>query len=55
MLKTEIKHNYDVGFLDRFVILSHMFDKRFEKNIIESDALIYTFFITLVIILLMLF
>ncbi len=51
--KVEIKHNYDVGFLDRFVIMSNMFDKRFEKKIIESDALIYTIFITLVIVILM--
>ncbi len=51
--KMDIKHNYDVGFLDRFVVLSHMFDKRFEKKIINSDALIYTILITLVIIIMM--
>ncbi len=51
--KIDIKHNYDVGFLDRFVVMSNMFDRRYEKQIIESDALIYTVFITLVILILM--
>ncbi len=51
--KVDLKHNYDVGFLDRFVVMSNMFDRRYEKQIIESDALIYTVFITLVIVILM--
>lgn len=44
-----------VTFLDRFVIVVDMFNRRFESSIIRSDALIYTGFITLILIVMMFF
>lgn len=41
------KDNEKVGFIDRFVILVNVFNRRYEQSIIKSDALIYMGFITL--------
>ncbi|MDT8336622.1 MAG: proton-conducting transporter membrane subunit [Candidatus Izemoplasmatales bacterium] len=39
-----------IGFIDRFVITSNVFNRKYEQSIIRSDALIYTFFITLILV-----
>jgi NADH:ubiquinone oxidoreductase subunit 5 (subunit L)/multisubunit Na+/H+ antiporter MnhA subunit len=36
-----------IGFIDRFVITAKVVNQRYEQSIIRSDALIYAFFITL--------
>jgi NADH:ubiquinone oxidoreductase subunit 5 (subunit L)/multisubunit Na+/H+ antiporter MnhA subunit len=43
-----------LGFIDRFVITTNVLNQRYEQSIIRSDALIYTFFITLFLIFLLL-
>lgn len=42
----EVKKNKDIGFLERFVIMANVFNVRYEKRMIKSDAFIYTIFIT---------
>ncbi len=44
--KLALKDNKDIGFLDRFVLMASIFNNRYEKRIIKSDAFIYTIFIT---------
>ncbi len=44
--KLRLKDNKDIGFLDRFMIMATVFNTRFEKRIIRSDAFIYTVFVT---------
>ncbi|MGD9761474.1 MAG: complex I subunit 5 family protein [Candidatus Izemoplasmatales bacterium] len=36
----------NIGFIDRFVITTNVFNRRYEQSVIRSDALIYTLFIT---------
>jgi len=43
-----LKDNEHVGFLDRFTTMTKVFNRRYETNIIKSDAFIYTLCITLV-------
>jgi len=50
MAKMAVKQNPDIGFLERFVIMANIFSRRYEATIIRSDALIYTWFITAVLI-----
>jgi len=38
-----------IGFIDRFIITSNVFNRRYEQSIIQSDAIIYTSFLTLII------
>ncbi len=38
------------GFIDRFVITVNVLNRRYEQSVIRADALIYTFFVTLVLI-----
>jgi formate hydrogenlyase subunit 3/multisubunit Na+/H+ antiporter MnhD subunit len=40
-----------IGFIDRFVITANVFNRRYEQSIIRSDAIIYTLFLTIIIIL----
>ena len=39
-----------IGFIDRFVITSNVFSRRYEQSIINSDSLIYTTLLTVVIV-----
>jgi len=39
-----------IGFIDRFIITSNVFNRRYEQSIIRSDAVIYTLFLTLIIV-----
>lgn len=41
-----------VGFIDRFVITTNVINRRYEMSIIQADALIYLFFITVIMIIL---
>lgn len=43
----------NIGFIDRFVITARVINRRYEQSIIRSDALIYTFFITLTLVILL--
>lgn len=43
----------NTGFIDRFVITINVVNRRYEQSIIKADALIYTFFITLVLFIMM--
>lgn len=38
-----------IGFIDRFIITSNAFNRRYETSIIRSDSLIYTFFVIFII------
>jgi hypothetical protein len=42
-----------IGFIDRFIITTNVVNKRYEQSIIRSDALIYTFFITLILVIML--
>jgi len=44
--KLSEKNINEIGFIERFVITTNVINKRYEQSIIRSDALIYTFFIT---------
>ena len=55
MKKLSLKNTENVGLLERFVILSNTFNRRFETTIIKSDALIYTTFITAIFFLMIIF
>ena len=44
--KLALRNNESVGFLERFVTMTHVFNRRYETNIIKSDAFIYTSFLT---------
>lgn len=44
--KLKLKNNYKIGFIERLIITSNMFNKRFESTIIKSDSFIYALFIT---------
>ena len=44
-----------IGFIDRFVITSNVFNRRYEQSIIRSDAVIYAGSLTMIIILMLLF
>lgn len=46
MSKLELRGNTRVGFLDRFIIMTSMFNRRYENTIIKSDAFIYTVAVT---------
>ncbi len=48
--KMNLKGSEDVGFLERFIIATNMFTRRYETPIIKSDAFIYTLFLTALII-----
>ena len=39
-------HDHTLGFVDRFVVFSKTLNKKYESTIIKSDSLIYTGFIT---------
>jgi hypothetical protein len=51
--KLSDKNIENIGFIDRFVITARVINRRYEQSIIRSDALIYTFFITLTLIILL--
>ena len=55
MKKLSLKNTENVGLMERFVILSNTFNRRFETTIIKSDALIYTTFITAIFFLMIIF
>ncbi len=38
-----------IGFIDRFIITTNTFNRRYEASIIRSDSLIYTFFVIFII------
>lgn len=44
-----------IGFIDRFVITANIFNRRYEQSIIRSDAVIYTLFLTIIILLMIIF
>ena len=44
------KDTEKIGFIDRFIITANVLNKRYEKSIIKSDALIYAVSITAVLI-----
>ena len=44
--KLALKKNESTGFLERFVTMTNVFNRRYETNIIKSDAFIYTSFVT---------
>jgi formate hydrogenlyase subunit 3/multisubunit Na+/H+ antiporter MnhD subunit len=44
--KLALRHNENVGFLERFVTMTNVFNRRYETNIIKSDAFIYTSVLT---------
>ncbi|TVP94940.1 MAG: hypothetical protein EA374_05515 [Acholeplasmatales bacterium] len=46
--KTEVRGNHRVGFLERFIIMTNMFNRRYEAVVIKSDAMIYTLFLTVI-------
>jgi hydrogenase-4 component B len=48
--KLALQHNENVGFLERFVTMTNVFNRRYETNIIKSDAFIYTSFLTMILI-----
>lgn len=48
--KLALKKNESTGFLERFVTMTNVFNRRYETNIIKSDAFIYTSFITAILI-----
>jgi hydrogenase-4 component B len=48
--KLSDKNSDKIGFIDRFVITTNVFNRRYESSIIKSDALIYTGFITFILI-----
>ncbi len=48
LARLALKNNNDIGFLDRFVLMANIFNTRYEQRIIKSDALIYTVFITVI-------
>jgi hydrogenase-4 component B len=50
-----LKNNAKVGFLERFVFMTNVFNRRYETNIIKSDAFIYTAFITFVLLFMFVF
>ncbi|PKK93668.1 MAG: proton-conducting membrane transporter [Tenericutes bacterium HGW-Tenericutes-6] len=50
LLKLTDRDTDKLGFIDRFVITTNVLNQRYEQSIIRSDALIYTFFITLLLI-----
>ncbi|MCR3905970.1 MAG: proton-conducting membrane transporter [Tenericutes bacterium] len=50
-----LKNNESVGFLERFVTMTNVFNRRYETSIIKSDAFIYTSFITTIFIFMMIF
>jgi formate hydrogenlyase subunit 3/multisubunit Na+/H+ antiporter MnhD subunit len=39
-----------IGFIDRFVITSNIFNRRYEQSIISADAIIYSTFLTFIIV-----
>jgi len=45
-----LRNNENVGFLERFVMMTNVFNRRYETNIIKSDAFIYTSFLTVILI-----
>jgi hypothetical protein len=42
-----------IGFIDRFIVTTNVFNRRYEQSIIRSDAIIYTSFLTFLIILML--
>jgi hydrogenase-4 component B len=48
--KLSDKDSDSIGFIDRFVITTNVFNRRYESSIIKSDALIYTGFVTFILI-----
>jgi len=46
--KLSLRGSDDTSFTERFVITMNTFNKRYESTIIRSDALIYTGFITVI-------
>ncbi len=54
MAKIELNAMDDVGFLERFTLTAGVFNRRYENIIIKSDALIYTLFLTGILIYLLL-
>jgi hypothetical protein len=48
--KMALKNNENVGFLERFVEMTNVFNRRYETTIIKSDAFIYTSFLTVILI-----
>jgi len=48
--KLALHRNENVGFLERFVTMTNVFNRRYETNIIKSDAFIYTSFLTMILI-----
>lgn len=53
--KLALKDNEHVGFLERFTTMTQVFNRRYETNIIKSDAFIYTACITLVLLYMLFF
>ncbi|MBE0700965.1 MAG: proton-conducting membrane transporter, partial [Acholeplasmataceae bacterium] len=53
--KLKVRDNNDIGFTERFVITMNAFNRRYETSIIKSDALIYTGFITFILIFMIIF
>ncbi|MFP4077553.1 MAG: complex I subunit 5 family protein [Candidatus Izemoplasmataceae bacterium] len=37
----EVRQNHDIGFIERFIITTDVFNRRYEKTLIRSDAVIY--------------
>ncbi|MFA5290644.1 MAG: complex I subunit 5 family protein [Candidatus Izemoplasmatales bacterium] len=50
MARMKVLHNEDVGLIERFIVMTDVLNRRFERSIIKSDALLYTLFITIVLI-----
>lgn len=48
--KLSDKDSDQIGFIDRFVITTNVFNRRYESSIIKSDALIYTGFVAFILI-----
>ncbi|MFU8793319.1 MAG: complex I subunit 5 family protein [Acholeplasmataceae bacterium] len=55
LAKMALKKNNDVGFLERFTFMTNVFNRRYETNIIKSDAFIYTLFVTLILVFMFIF
>ena len=53
--KLSIDGKNEASFTERFVITIGMFNRRYESSIIKSDALIYTLFITLILLFMFIF
>lgn len=55
MNRLEVRQDHDIGLIERFIILTDVMNRRYEKTIIRSDALIYSVVLMTILLIMLVF